>query len=246
MINAAGAALITKSESIRLKAYLCPAGVPTIGRGHTHGITLQMVKDGYTITPAQEQELFNQDMMEWERDVRACLKRDPNENQLAAMISLAFNIGIPRFKTSSVLKAYDRGDYQAAARAFGLWNKITDPRTKQLVVSNGLSIRRSLESALFLTVVQATESYPSINEPMPQEVVEPKPMTASTINRSAAIAGGTATVAMATETVNTITSLKYSISGLGDWLVPLLLVVTVAAVGYIIWERHNQRKNGSA
>ena len=245
MINAAGANLISKSESIRLKAYFCPAGVPTIGRGHTKGITSQMVRDGYTITVEQEQQLFTQDMQEWEADVRRLLKRTPNENQLAAMISLAFNIGLQGFSTSSVLKAFERGDDQAAYRAFALWNKITDPVTKRKVISNGLCIRRAKEAALYLTPVAAGDGIRSFVD-MPQEVEAPKTMTESTINRAGIIAGGTTAVAAVSEVGNTVATLKYSVAGLGDWLVPLLLVVAISAIGYIIWERFNQRKNGVA
>lgn len=245
MINAAGVNLITSSESIRLKAYFCPAGVPTIGRGHTRGITAQMVRDGYSITVAEEQAMFNADMMEWENGVLSMLTRKPNENQLAAFVSLAFNIGLEQFRTSSVKKAFERGDDQAAARAFLLWNKITDPKTKQKVVSNGLPIRRAKESALFLTPVAGGDAF-EVPVPMPQSVEPPKTMGQSTINRAGIVAGGTTAIAAVTESVNTVNMLKYSVSGLGDWLVPLLLVVSVVAIGYIIWERFDQRKRGVA
>ena len=245
MINAAGANLISQSESIQLRAYFCPAGVPTIGRGHTKGITAQMVHDGYTITVAQEQALFAADMEEWERNVRGVLTRTPNENQLAAMVSLAFNIGLAGFKSSSVLKAFNRGDDQAAYRAFGLWNKITDPVTGRKVVSNGLSIRRAKEAALYLAPVSAGDGIRSFVD-MPQAVEAPKPMTESTINRAGIIAGGTTAVAAVSEVSNTIATLKYSVAGLGDWLVPILLVVAIGAIGYIVWERFNQRSKGIA
>lgn len=237
MINAAGANLISQSESIQLRAYFCPAGVPTIGRGHTKGITAQMVHDGYTITVAQEQALFAADMEEWERNVRGVLTRTPNENQLAAMVSLAFNIGMPGFAASSVLRAFNRNDDQAAYRAFGLWNKITDPKTGKKVASNGLSIRRAKEAALYLAPVFGSSAG------MPQAVEPPKTMAESTINRAGMVAGGTTAVAAISEAGNAIATLKYS---LGDWLVPVLLVVAIAAIGYIVWERFNQRERGIA
>ena len=243
MINAAGASLITQSEGIKLKAYLCPAGVPTIGRGHTDGITHQMVKDGYTISVNEEQLMFNDDMQKWENMVLANMIRQPNENQLAAFIALAFNIGIAGFRSSSVVKAFERGDDQAAAKAFGLWNKITDPATKKKVVSNGLSIRRAKESALYLTPVSEGDGFKT-GVPMPQAVEPPKTMTQSTINRASVVAGGTTAVAAVTESLNTVTALKDSVHSLGDWVVPILLVVAVAAVGYIIWERYKLRKDG--
>jgi lysozyme len=69
-------------------------------------------------------------------------------------------------------------------------------------------------------------------------------MTASTINRASVVAGGTATVAAVTETVQAINEVKYGVSQLGDWLVPALLVAVVCLAGYIVWERVKQRREG--
>lgn len=171
MINAAGAALLTKSEGIRLTAYACPAGVPSIGRGHTHGITREMVRDGHTITVEQERTLFVEDMVRWERDVRACLKRQPNDNQLAAFICLAYNIGITGFRGSTVVREYERGNDNAAAAAFALWNKATINGEK--VVMRGLVVRRAEEAALFLAPVTGVD-------PVPQEVEPPTQHTQPT------------------------------------------------------------------
>ena len=44
--------------------------------------------------------------------------------ELAAMTSLAYNIGVAAFKGSSVCKLYNAGKLGKAAAAFGLWNKI--------------------------------------------------------------------------------------------------------------------------
>lgn len=239
MINAAGAELISSSESIRLKAYLCPAGIPTIGRGHTHGITHQMVKDGYTITVEQERELFRQDMEGWERDVLYLLERKPNENQLAAMISLAFNIGLKAFKTSSVVKAYERYDDTAASRAFGLWNKATVNGTK--VVLPGLVTRRAREAALYLTPVDAREM-----ETMPQAVEPPKSMASSKINQASVVAGASTALATINEVTKHVTEFKGQITSLEGWIIPGLLLVGLCAIGYIVYERFQQRKQGNA
>jgi hypothetical protein len=62
----------------------------------------------------------------------------------------------------------------------------------------------------------------------------------------AVIAGGTATVATVAETVNTVGYIKRGVDDIQDWIVPILLIVAVAAVGYIVWERVNQRRQGWA
>lgn len=233
MINSAGAELITRSESIRLKAYKCPAGVWTIGRGHTNG-----VKDGDTITAEQEAVMFTKDMLDWERQIQLVLIRRPNDNQMAAFICFAFNVGMGAFKSSSVLKAFERGDDAAAARSFMLWDKATVNGKK--VSLPGLTTRRAGEAALYLTPTDGERPE------MPQAIAQEKPMAESSINRASVIAGGGATLAAVSESVKTVTQIKSSVDSLGDWVMPLLLVCVVAAIGYIVWERFQQRKEGRA
>ena len=84
-----GLNLIKKFEGCRLKSYRCPAGVLTIGYGHTKG-----VKSGQVITQAQAEELLRKDI------VNFCKKVDKydkiyhfNENEYNALLSFVFNIG---------------------------------------------------------------------------------------------------------------------------------------------------------
>ena len=84
-----GLNLIKKFEGCRLMAYRCPAGVLTIGYGHTKG-----VKSGQVITQAQAEELLHKDI------VNFCKKVDKydkiyhfNENEYNALLSFVFNIG---------------------------------------------------------------------------------------------------------------------------------------------------------
>ena len=69
-------------------------------------------------------------------------------NQLSAMTSLAYNIGINRFADSSVRKNFDVGDFKKAADSFLLYNKAR--KDGKLVVIEGLNKRRKLERELFL------------------------------------------------------------------------------------------------
>lgn len=252
-MNKAGEDLITESEDVRLKAYLCPAGVPTIGRGHTDGVTMEDVRNGRTITPEQERSMFKSDMVKWERAVRACLTRTPDENQVAAMISLAFNIGMggpkkPGFSTSTVLKSFNAGNDASAARAFSLWNKFRDPATGKLVVSEGLSRRRAREAALYLKDTpqqEYTKEADGVRD-MPQDVAPPVTMAKSKINISAVATGAGATAAMATSVANSVKGFKDSFDSLGHWAVPALLLVVIAGAVWTIYERVKQRKAGVA
>lgn len=228
-----GVALIVKFEGFRSQAYIpVPGDVPTIGFGFTKG-----VKMGDSMTMYEARERMKRELVEYEHGVLSACTITPNQNQFDALVCFAFNVGVGGLKRSSVIKAHNRGDFQAAARAFALWNKSGG------VVYAGLTRRRAAESALYLEPVVHGE----IEQPeMPQSIDGERPMTASTINRASVVAGGTATVAAVTETVNTVNGLKHGVSELGDWLVPALLVCIVALAGYIVWERVKQRSGGWA
>lgn len=233
--NAKGIGLIVEFEGFRSEAYLCPAGVWTIGYGSTKG-----VKKGDRITMYDAKERLKRELVEYEQAVLSALK-DPNENEFSACVVLAYNIGIAGFKSSSVVKAHNRGNKEAAARAFGLWNKATVGGEKKTLP--GLTRRRMAEAALYL---EPAVQYGAEPEPMPQQIEPERPMTASTINRASAVAGGTATVAAVSETIQTINGVKYGVESLGDWLVPVLLIAVVGLCAYVVWERIKQRKDGWA
>lgn len=234
-----GIALIKEFEGFRENAYADPVGIPTIGYGFVQG-----VKMGDRMTRAEAEARLYLELREYEHAVETACTVPPNQNEFDALVCFAWNVGIAGLRKSSVIRAHNRGDSAAAARAFGLWNKAGGK------VFAGLVRRRAAEAALYLTPVDSHETAsPSVQtepSPMPQAVDEERPMTASTINRSAAVAGGSAAVATVAEVANTTASLKFSLQSLGDWLVPALLVVTVLAVGYIVWERVQLRKRGAA
>jgi lysozyme len=231
-----GVDIIKAFEGLKLQAYFCPAGVPTIGYGHTRTVTKADVTAGKRITPSEAEELLKQDLRTFEAAVWAATGGDLNQAQFDALVSLAFNIGVAGLKKSTVLKAHIRGDFESASRAFGLWNK---SKGKTLP---GLTRRRAAEAALYLE----PEDAKALSEDMPQAIEEETPMTASRINQVSAVAGATAGVAAVAETVNTVSSLKAGVDSLGDWLLPVALLSIIVACGYIIYTRWEQRKKGWA
>jgi lysozyme len=93
-INAAGRDLIKREEALRLQAYLCPAGVPTIGYGHTRGVSL-----GQAITEAQAEQFLSDDLAVAEAGVER-LAPFANNNEFSALVSFAFNLGVPALERS--------------------------------------------------------------------------------------------------------------------------------------------------
>ena len=84
-----GIELIKKYEGCKLTAYKCPAGVWTIGVGHTSGVT-----QGMTITQSQANEFLKQDVEKFEKNVsKYDSKYHWNQNEFDALVSFAFNVG---------------------------------------------------------------------------------------------------------------------------------------------------------
>ncbi len=88
-------------EGCRLKAYRCPAGVLTIGYGHTG----PDVKPGMEITAPQAVALFNADIDKFARSVETALAGVPlKQKQFDAVVSLAYNIGLGALKKSTLYR----------------------------------------------------------------------------------------------------------------------------------------------
>ncbi len=221
-----GIALIREFEGFRAEAYRDPVGIWTIGYGFTKG-----VRQGDTMTREQADQRLRVELADYEAGVLRVTGGNLTQAQFDALVSFAWNVGVKGMAGSSVIKAHVRGDHQAAARAFALWNKAGGK------VWPGLTRRRAAEAALYLREEEGPQ-------PMPQAVEPERPMAASSINRAGVVAGGTAAVATVAETARTVADVKYSAQSLGDWLVPVLLLVVVALCGYIVWERVKQRREG--
>jgi len=162
-INQAGIDLIKSFEGIRdgdkltpnFDAYLCPAGYWTIGYGHvvrSGGVMLkgksneQAARNAYPsgLTLQQCEELLQTDLRDFCRAVESFAKVQITDNQFAALVSLAYNIGQGAFSKSTLLKLLNSGKYGDAAGQFEVWNKGGGK------VLAGLTRRRIAEKMLFL------------------------------------------------------------------------------------------------
>jgi lysozyme len=135
-----GIALIKEYEGLRLGAYLCSAGVLTIGYGHTGG-----VKEGDLITEQKAEQLLQDDLKKFENGVLRLVRVPLTQNQFDALVSFAFNLGVGNLGKSTLLKMLNDRDYKGAAGQFIRWNKAAG---KELA---GLTRRRIAESELFLS-----------------------------------------------------------------------------------------------
>ena len=133
-----GADLIQSFEGLRLRAYQDSVGVWTIGWGHT-----REVHSGQTITKERAQELFLDDIREFEEAVLSCVQVTITQQQFDALVSFCFNLGAARLRASTLLKMLNQGDHDGAAKQFGRWNRAGG------IVLAGLSARREAERQLF-------------------------------------------------------------------------------------------------
>lgn len=146
------------------RAYKCPAGVWTIGFGSTRNLDTNMpVREGEVITRETAERWLRKEADQcWE--VMANRYPQCNENQLAALTSLTFNIGVNGIGDglNGLLLA---GEWSLAAERILAYNK-ADGR-----VLEGLTNRRKEERMLFLTPVASSivdlpvPFYPQLDNP---------------------------------------------------------------------------------
>lgn len=142
--NTAGINLIKKYEGCILTAYRCPAGVLTIGYGHTG----KDVKENMIITKAQAEKMLKADLVAFEKKVSAYNSiYHFNANQFSALVSFAYNIG-----SIDQLTAKGTRSLEEISEKMLLYNKAAG---KQLP---GLVKRRKAEQELFNKKVKKTNT----------------------------------------------------------------------------------------
>jgi lysozyme len=144
-VSEKGRALIKEFEGLRLQAYKCAAGVPTIGWGSTSGVAM-----GTTITAAEAESRLIKDLQPVESVINSTVKVPLTQNQFDALAAFIFNVGPGAFVRSTLKKCLDLSDYTAAADQFLVWNKARNAEGKAIALK-GLTIRRSKERDLFLS-----------------------------------------------------------------------------------------------
>lgn len=138
--NKAGVDLIKRWEGLRLETYSCPAGVPTIGYGHTGASVLP----GSKITEHQADVILAADLEKFEAGVDRMAPGLPG-NEFSALVSFAFNLGLAALERSTLLKKVLAGDKAGAGAEFMKWTYAAGK------VLPGLVKRRAAERALFLS-----------------------------------------------------------------------------------------------
>lgn len=254
-IEAAKAAIdkhLRREEGERLVAYLCKAKVPTIGVGATTYLDGRRVTlADPPITVDQMNRMLQVSIDRYVDTVAEMVDGIATTNQLIALVICAYNIGLEGLRGSTMIKRHREGNYQAAARAFNLWNQSRPggPGTP-LEVDKVLVARRAREMAIYLTPDDGTEEpagCPQAVEP------ESNPMRGG-IAKATAVIVGAPVVEMASQASDGIAVLKPAITAARDfvagtlgvptqWVVPML--IAIAGILVLRW-RLKQRNEGWA
>ena len=112
-------------EGLRLKPYLDTQGVPTKAMGNNfyeHGKKVTMMDK--PITKIEAEKLGKVIADRFASEVTALIKSNVNQNQFNALVSIAYNIGVNGFKTSSFLKLVNKNPNDPKIKeSIMLWTK---------------------------------------------------------------------------------------------------------------------------
>lgn len=183
-------------------------GTLTIGVGHTG----PDVKPGQTITREQSRALLRADLAEFSDTVERAVKVPLNDNQFAALVSFAYNVGAGNFRSSTLLKKLNAGNYEAVPSELMKWNKSKGK------VMQGLINRRAQEAALWGKGAFVASAVVDVQKDVPKWV-SPESVGAagSVIAGAGAVASGTGPVQYA--------------------LAVVLVVAALVAIGFFVWRR---------
>ena len=124
-LDESGYSELHKREGLRTKPYLDTRGIPTISLGVTYypngrKVTMQ----DKPITKIEAERLGKVMADRFASEVTTLIKSKVNQNQFNALVSIAYNIGINGFKTSSFLKLVNKNpDDPTIKEAIMLWTK---------------------------------------------------------------------------------------------------------------------------
>ena len=146
-ISQKGLDLIKRFEGLKLKPYLCPASIPTIGYGNTYYTDGKKVKlTDPSITQEKADELLKFLIQSYEKDVDSFCRDDISQHQFDALASFAYNCGSRNLKSSTLLKKVNLNPNDPTIRAeFMKWNKGAGK------VLAGLTKRRQAEADLYFS-----------------------------------------------------------------------------------------------
>lgn len=142
--------LVEWFEGFRAAPYADTGGIWTIGFGTTRYPHGERVAQGDPpCTREQATQWLEYHLCDTLDDLRPYVSRPPSAHQAAALLSLAYNVGVGAVGHSVLISRFNQGDLAAAAAQFLVWDKARVDG--KIVTVAGLARRRAAEKALFET-----------------------------------------------------------------------------------------------
>ena len=221
--------LLKKFEGCKLKAYRCPAGILTIGYGHTSAAGAPEVKEGMTITQDEAESILKNDLVKYEQPVAAMVKVPLEQNQFDVLVDFAYNAGVGALKSSTLLKKVNAGDFDAVPDELMKWTKGGGK------VLPGLVRRRQAESAWW----NAHHDHPHdhVDHRSEPDAVPVKSMSDSKQGNAAIATGALAGVGAAKEVVAQVQDASDTFDVFLNLLKNqnFLIMLAVVGLGAAIW-----------
>ena len=233
-------ALLKKFEGCKLKAYKCPAGIWTIGYGHTSAAGAPEVVQGMTITQAEANDILRQDLVKYETGVKALVKQPLTQNQFDVLVDFAYNAGVGALKSSTLLKKINAGEFDAVPAELMKWTKGGGK------VLPGLVNRRRAEAGWWRSLdAEPIDEQEQRAEP---DAIVPKTMVESKQGNAALLTAGLGSVAAAKEVAAQAQDASDTLGAFLNLLSNpnfVIMVVVVGLAGAIwFWRKKHMEEHG--
>jgi len=231
-MSQSGYDLVKEFEGLRLKAYIDPVGILTIGYGHTSAAGIPIVKPDLVITKDKAEEVLARDIEQYEEGVRKYVKVDLTQGQFDALVDFAYNAGVGALAKSTLLKRVNAEKFDEVPAEFMKWTK---GGGKELP---GLVRRRRAEVKLWRGL--DTEKPVPVDEARaePDQPKASKSITQSREANAAVVAGGLGTVAVVREVMPMV---KEGGDLLGSLSPTILILFFIIAAAGAVWYFRKQR-----
>ena len=233
-MSAAGLDLLTEFEGLRLKAYLDPVGIWTVGYGHTSAAGEPFVMPGLVITKDEAEEILKRDIRQYEEGVRKYVKVSLTQGQFDALVDFAYNAGVGALAKSTLLKKVNAGKFDEVPAEFMKWTKGGGRELPGLVRRRRAEVKlwRGLDTKKPVPVEEARSE--------PDQPKASKSIVQSKEANAAVVAGGLGTVAVVREVLPVVREGGDFLGSLSPTILILVVIVIAAAA---VWYFRKQRLN---
>ena len=211
-------------------AYRCPAGKWTCGYGATKG-----VRSGVKWTVQEAEQRLIDDLEEHGKIVKKYVNVPLSQSQYDAITSFVFNLGAGNFKSSTLLKKLNMGDYDAVPEQIMRWNKArVDGKLTPL---RGLTRRRAAEAAIFSKDAQLPSDEGGPTMPQKPTAEAPKSLAKSKTMAGVGLAG-------AATGLNEVAGQLQGLVAYADSLKTIFLICAIGGIALAAYARWKDNKEG--